>query len=77
MKVVNGFTCRTNCDVTLAKKGVDPAHPHDPPGTKHGVSATSAVKAAPESESESMAQAPGENAPADSGTVGTMLSTYL
>jgi hypothetical protein len=73
MKVVDGFTCRTNCDVTLAKKGIDPAHPHDPPGVKHGVSATSVAKDA----SETGTQAQGENVPADSGTVGTVVSMYL
>ena len=31
MQVVNGYVC-TNCtDVANAKRGVDPAHPKDPP----------------------------------------------
>jgi hypothetical protein len=74
MKVVNGFTCRTSCEVALAKKGVDPAHPHDPPGTKHGVSAKSSVT---DSSSNVRTPVPGENAPTDSGSVGTVLSTFL
>lgn len=31
MEIVNGYVCRTCCDVDLAKKGIDPAHPHDGP----------------------------------------------
>jgi len=69
MKIVNGFTCRTSCDVVLAKKGVDPAHPHAAPGG-------SKVKA-PEASSQSASPRLGENVPVDSGTMGTVLSTML
>ena len=31
MEVVNGYVCKSCCDVALAKKGVDPAHPKDDP----------------------------------------------
>ena len=31
MNIVNGYVCRNCTDVELAKKGVDPAHPHDGP----------------------------------------------
>ncbi|MGA0599653.1 hypothetical protein ACO2Q3_03005 [Caulobacter sp. KR2-114] len=31
MEIVNGYVCRTCCDVDLAKRGVDPAHPKDDP----------------------------------------------
>ena len=31
MQIVNGYVCMTSCDVSLANKGVDPAHPKDDP----------------------------------------------
>ncbi len=31
MEIVNGYVCQSCCDVALAKKGVDPAHPKDDP----------------------------------------------
>jgi hypothetical protein len=31
IEVVNGYVCKSCCDVALAKKGVDPAHPKDDP----------------------------------------------
>jgi len=31
MEIVNGYVCQTCCDVELAKRGVDPAHPKDDP----------------------------------------------
>jgi hypothetical protein len=31
MDIVNGYVCHNCSDVALAKKGVDPAHPHDGP----------------------------------------------
>lgn len=31
MEIVNGYVCNTCCDVDLAKRGVDPAHPKDDP----------------------------------------------
>ena len=73
-KVIDGYMCRTNCDVILAKKGIDPAHPHDLPGTVR--KAGSAEPSAP-STSSAPAQAVGENKPATSGTLGTVLSTFL
>jgi hypothetical protein len=74
VKIVNGFTCRTQCDVALAKKGIDPAHPHDPPGTTRRASSATAASDAPDKTSTS--QPLGENAPAASGSVGTVLSTF-
>lgn len=32
MQIVNGYVCRTCCDVAAAKAGKDPAHPNAPPG---------------------------------------------
>ncbi|HEX3699247.1 MAG TPA: hypothetical protein VHV27_01095 [Phenylobacterium sp.] len=37
MEIVNGYVCKTSCDVDLAKKGVDPAHPKDGP---YGIDST-------------------------------------
>lgn len=31
MQVVNGYLCQTCSDVSLAQKGIDPAHPEDNP----------------------------------------------
>lgn len=31
ISVVNGFVCRTCCDVSLARHGHDPRNPHDDP----------------------------------------------
>lgn len=31
MQIVNGYVCQTCCDVALAKKGKDPAHPNADP----------------------------------------------
>ena len=31
MQTVNGYVCHNCTDVANAKKGVDPAHPKDPP----------------------------------------------
>lgn len=31
MQIVNGYVCQTCTDVSYAKKGIDPAHPKDPP----------------------------------------------
>ena len=31
MQVVNGYVCQTCSDVSLAQKGIDPAHPEDNP----------------------------------------------
>jgi hypothetical protein len=31
MKIVNGYACQTSCDVTAAKRGLDPRNPHDDP----------------------------------------------
>ncbi len=69
MKIVNGYDCRTQCDVVLAKKGIDPAHPHDPPGE--------ARRAGSPSDASDEAPQPGENHPAATGSVGTVLRTYL
>ena len=32
LQIVNGYVCRTCCDVAAAKAGKDPAHPNAPPG---------------------------------------------
>ena len=32
IELVNGYVCRDCTDVSLAKRGVDPAHPPDKPG---------------------------------------------
>ena len=32
MEIVNGYVCRNCSDVSLAKRNIDPARPHDPPG---------------------------------------------
>jgi hypothetical protein len=42
MEIVNGYVCKTCCDVDLAKKGVDPAHPKDGP---YGIDSTAAKDA--------------------------------
>jgi len=31
VNLVNGFVCNNCSDVEVAKKGIDPAHPHAPP----------------------------------------------
>lgn len=31
MELVNGYQCRTCADVSVAKRGIDPAHPKDGP----------------------------------------------
>lgn len=41
MQVVNGYVCHNCTDVANAKKGVDPAHPKDPP---HGAESTAAQR---------------------------------
>lgn len=32
-QIVNGYVCRSCCDVAAAKAGKDPAHPNAPPGS--------------------------------------------
>ncbi len=44
MQIVNGFVCKTCCDVDLAKKHIDPAHPKDGP---YGVNAPDSRKIDP------------------------------
>ena len=39
MQVVNGYVCANCTDVANAKKGVDPAHPKDPPKSVETASA--------------------------------------
>ena len=39
MQVVNGYVCANCTDVANAKKGVDPAHPKDPPKSERAPSA--------------------------------------
>ena len=34
-ELVNGYVCRTCADVDYAKRGIDPAHPHDKAGSAH------------------------------------------
>lgn len=36
MQIVNGYVCQNCTDVEYAKKGVDPAHPKDPPAQPGG-----------------------------------------
>ena len=49
MQIVNGYVCRTCCDVDAAKAGKDPAHPNAPPGStdKPGQSNKSGQTTAP------------------------------
>lgn len=41
MQTVNGYVCQNCTDVANARKGVDPAHPKDPP---HGAESTAAQR---------------------------------
>jgi hypothetical protein len=75
--VVNGYVCQTSCDVALAKKGIDPAHPHDPPGTAKKVGATGNSSSVGEEESPTQVPGLGENQPAASGTLGTNFNAYM
>jgi hypothetical protein len=56
MNIVNGYVCRNCSDVELAKKGVDPAHPHDGP---NGLQ----PQAPGDRASDGMTQADGSSAP--------------
>jgi hypothetical protein len=87
MNLVNGYICRNCTDEELAKRGVDPAHPHrdvkdaqsaeeaksakDTPSTDENKKAESS-KATSDERTER--QRLGENRPLESGTVGTRLN---
>jgi hypothetical protein len=47
VKIVNGYVCQTTCDVTAAKKGLDPRNPHDDPIKAAQLNATKGVLADP------------------------------
>jgi hypothetical protein len=44
VKIVNGYVCQTSCDVTVAKKGIDPRNPHDDPVKQAQIDAAKGVQ---------------------------------
>lgn len=46
MNIVNGYVCQNCTDVEYAKKGIDPAHPKDPPSDGVGRAGGAADKKA-------------------------------
>lgn len=45
-KVVNGFPCTSGCDVSVARKGIDPRNPRNDPVKQEQLDSRDPVKAA-------------------------------
>jgi hypothetical protein len=73
IELVNGYVCRNCTDVGLAKRGVDPAHPHDPP---HALRRPDGAAADPSTApgSDAAAAPDGVNRPVADGDRGTLLN---
>jgi len=46
MKIVNGYVCECSDEVRLAKRGIDPANPHNDPAVAKDLAEKSAVTSA-------------------------------